>query len=179
MKSTLKVIDKLYNEFIDRKNRFLMLNVLDEEILCTYELETGNAVMSISCTNVFSNEYTLYLDLISLLKLGYKNIDWDKVFDKVVIIIDYLKFDDNQRNYILNKFDKCDESFVLSLKSLLDIEFSAILFNENIKIISRVLNSWISDISYSISLIINEDEHDLNLYIRKNIIPNEYLGMLR
>ena len=87
MKSTIDLINKLYDEFIELKHRMIAMgNFIDSDTKDLTHVDTcgtDNIVISISTENIDSDRYELYLDIVELYKLGYDFIDTDKDFYRI------------------------------------------------------------------------------------------------
>lgn len=160
MKSTIDLINKLYDEFIELKHRMIAMgNFIDSDTKDLTHVDTcgtDNIVISISTENIDSDRYELYLDIVELYKLGYDFIDTDKDFYRINVSTFFFNLEDESLSYFNRRLRYAivkSDYLTLSLNNLLSIKFSKGIIHK-INVLEYMLNnynySFVNHLSYKI-----------------------------
>lgn len=101
--SLSEVVNNLYNEFVELKERQIATDTYEDSLFHVNDFGTGNIVIC-----VFEEENSginLYLDLIALSNLGYKNIDIGnkELFENIYVSTLILSIDNEYQKMLLNR----------------------------------------------------------------------------
>lgn len=178
MSSTIDLINKLYDEFIELKERTIAMDRLGDseskELIHGDTCGTDKIVVSISTNDIDSEVYELYLDIVELHKLGYDIIDTDKYFDRINISTFFFNLEEEYLSYFHRRLRYAIvhyHHFDLSLYKLLSVKFSKCVI-ERIRLLKYILNNYNYDVYNHISYQLNDielkkldDYYDVNIFM--------------
>jgi hypothetical protein len=127
------IIHKLYDEFIELKNRMVGMDVLnsdstDKSLIHAETFGTEKILLSISTHDYETMDVDLYVDIISLYNLGFKHFDTDIKFTSIIGSLFWLELGEKELSYLKRRICKQSElyahSLYLSLHDYLGIYFT-------------------------------------------------------
>lgn len=147
MNSISELIDSLYKDFIDLKERILTMDLADDtdkSLIASETLGTDNIVLSIS-TYDFTTEYIeLYVDIISLYNLGYTSFETNIKFDNIDFSVFILSLNEDKLLYLNRRMQNIlsyTGEMYLSLNELLDITLDK-SFIDNLSLVTCAYSEY-------------------------------------
>ena len=147
MNSISELIDSLYKDFIDLKERILTMDLADDtdkSLIASETLGTDNIVLSISTYDFTTDYIELYVDIISLYNLGYNSFETNIKFDKIDFSVFILNLNEDKLLYLNRRMQNIlsyTGEMYLSLNELLDITLDK-SFIDNLSLVTCAYSEY-------------------------------------